>query len=107
MTDAQSDEVVSRAETLVGECMNNLEEEYSKQYEEKAKEYARKAELEETINRAPSSIAAGSIYTAGLFMHEKRTQAQVGAACDVSQSTIRKAYLDIVRMMAERSNDAH
>ena len=86
----------SRAATLVDEYLSNLPEWTSDEYAETARDMARNAELNEPINRAPSSIAAGAIYGAGLIVNEKRTQAEVIAACDVSEPTLRKAYTEIL-----------
>jgi transcription initiation factor TFIIIB Brf1 subunit/transcription initiation factor TFIIB len=91
-----SDERESRAADLVSEYLDNLDEWASDEYEATARQFARKAELDEPINRAPSSIAAGAIYAAGLLVNEKRTQAEVAAACDVTKPTIRRTYTEIV-----------
>jgi transcription initiation factor TFIIIB Brf1 subunit/transcription initiation factor TFIIB len=86
----------SRAADLVSEYLDNFDEWVSDEYEAKARSFATKAELDEPINRAPSSIAAGAIYAAGLLVNEKRTQAEVAAACDVTKPTIRATYTEII-----------
>jgi transcription initiation factor TFIIIB Brf1 subunit/transcription initiation factor TFIIB len=86
----------SRAADLVSEYLDNFDEWVSDEYEAKARSFAAKAELDEPINRAPSSIAAGAIYAAGLLVNEKRTQAEVAAACDVSKPTIRNTYQEVI-----------
>jgi len=86
----------SRAATLVSEYVDNFEPSVSDEHETKAQQFARDAELNEPINRAPSSIAAGAIYAAGVVVNEKRTQGEVAAACEVSQQTIRSAYTEIL-----------
>lgn len=59
---------------------------------ERAEGYARRATREHPINRAPSVVAAASVYLACLLENEKRTQADVAAAADVSPSSIRDVY---------------
>ena len=93
MSPAASD---SEAAALVSQYVENFDGWTSDQFEAKAKDFARNADLNEPINRAPSSIAAGAIYAAGLVVNEKRTQPEVAEACDVSAATIRKAYVDIL-----------
>jgi len=91
-----SDERDSRAAALVREYMAAFPEWTSDEYEAEAVRLARTAELDAPINRAPSSIAAGAVYAAGLLVNEKRTQAEVLAVCDVSEPTLRAAYTEIV-----------
>ena len=91
MSDAES-----QAAALVADYLDNFEEWTSDQFEQRAVAMARNAELNEPINRAPSSIAAGAIYAAGLLVNEKRTQPEVAAACEVSEATIRKTYAEII-----------
>ena len=91
-----SDDTTSRAEQLVSDYIDNFDEWTSDEYEARAREMARNAELNEPINRAPSSIAAGAIYACGLLVNEKRTQDQVSAACGVSKPTISDVYAEIL-----------
>ena len=101
----------SRAAELVDEYLAAHDGWTSDEFEAKATRLARKAELDEPINRAPSSVAAGAIYAAGLLVNEKLTQEQVSAASGVTEVTISSTYREIIeaegyRVEPSASHDA-
>jgi len=99
MTTVDADEhrqMESEAANLVSEILDDVDRQTSQAFDEKASKFAREAELEQPINRRPSSIAAGAVYAAGLLVNEKLTQEDVEAASEVRASTIRQAYRDIL-----------
>lgn len=60
-----------------------------------ATEFADRADWDHPINRSPAAVAAGAIYLAGLLANEKRTQAAIAEAGDVSEVAIRQTYVEI------------
>jgi len=85
----------SKAEQLVSEFLDEHDDWTSDEFQEHAEGYARRAELEHPINRAPSTIAAAAIYLAGLLVNEKVTQREVSAASDVSEHAISQCYQEL------------
>lgn len=57
--------------------------------------YATRAYAEHPVNRAPSTLAAASVYLAAFTRNEKRTQEEVADAADTSRTSIRAAYPEI------------
>lgn len=86
----------SEAEALVSEYLDAHDGWTSDQFQEHAEGYARRAELEHPINRAPSTIAAAAIYLAGLLVNEKVTQKEVTAASGVCDAAIRGCYQEML-----------
>jgi len=86
----------SRAEELVSEYASELDELYSDKHDRRARALAQNAELNEPINRTPASIAAGSIYAAGLLINQPLTQQQVAEVTGVTEPTLRDAYREIL-----------
>lgn len=62
----------------------------------KATELAEQADYEWPVNRAPSSVAAGAVYAAALLCNEKRTQRVVSEVADVSETSIRESYQELL-----------
>jgi hypothetical protein len=86
----------SKAADLVLEFLEDIDRKTSQQLEDRASKFAREAELEQPINRAPSSIAAGAIYAAGLLENEKLDQATIEEASGVRAPTIGRTYPEIL-----------
>lgn len=89
MTEAQ---LPLKTPEKVDEFLAMREGSVSEDFRERAKELAERAELNHPINRAPSSIAAASIYLAGLLENEKQTQPEIREYCGVSEREIRETY---------------
>lgn len=85
----------SKAADRVEEIVKELDFPEDGEVAEKAKAMAYRAEWVYPINRAPSTIAAGSVYLASLLCNEKRTQQQVSEASDVGIPAIQRAYPEI------------
>lgn len=81
------------APEYVDEFIGDLD--VSNEVAKRARRYAWMYGIEKSLNRSPRSIAAASIYWAGLVSNEKLTQGEVQAATDVSQVAIRETYHQI------------
>jgi len=69
----------------------------SEEVEDRATEFARRADLHHPINRSSKAVAGGAVYLAALLVNEKVTQAEVGDAADVSELSVRDAYPEIAK----------
>lgn len=85
-----------RAAELVDDYLAQIEGWQSTQLQRRARGFAVRAELNHPINRAPSTIAAGSIRVASLLVNEKLTQTEIAEAVDVSRSSIGTIEHEIV-----------
>ncbi|ELZ23512.1 hypothetical protein C475_14603 [Halosimplex carlsbadense 2-9-1] len=78
---------------------------------ETATEFAKRADYEHPINRAPSTIAASVVYYVALLKNEERSQKAVGYTADVSEVAIRECYQEIADLesdrVAEMQREAH
>ena len=88
--------IESQAAPLVTQYLDEYDDWTSTEFEETARHYARRAELEHPINRAPSTVAAAAIYLAGLLVNEKLTQEEVTTATGVSDVSIRECYYEML-----------
>jgi len=62
---------------------------------ESAEDLCEEIELQSSINRSPSALAAASLYWVALMHNEKVTQKEVASVTDVATQTIRNAYHEI------------
>jgi len=85
----------SRAAEIVSEIVEDLGHVDGGSLDETATGYARRAELEHPITRAPSSVAAAAVYLAGLAEGWKLTQEDIAESAGVSAKAIRDAYPEI------------
>nr|WP_233204196.1 transcription initiation factor IIB [Halegenticoccus soli] len=53
--------------------------------------------------KAPTGVAAASIYLAGLLLNAKRTQSEVAAAADITEVTVRNRYQEQLELIASDS----
>ncbi|GAA0304153.1 hypothetical protein [Halarchaeum salinum] len=83
----------SEAARLAEDAVRDLER--STETVERARGYARRAELEHPINRSPRAVAAASVYLAAMMNGEKATQAAVSGAVGVNPQTLRDALGEI------------
>lgn len=67
----------------------------SPEVEHMAKEVLEKSERM-SYGKAPTGLAAASIYVASLLLNEKATQAEIAEVADVTEVTIRNRYQDMV-----------
>lgn len=86
------------AADLVPEITSELE--LSDEVEDRALEFAERYDSTDpdgvSLNAAPSTIASGAVYAAGLLHNEKRTQPAIAEVSGVSEPAIREAYLEIL-----------
>lgn len=83
------------AHTLVPDILDELGIDPDGAVGEHATELARRAALEHPVNRAPSVVAAGAVYLAGLLKNRERSQPAVAEASGVSEVAVRDAYFEI------------
>lgn len=62
---------------------------------ERARRFAAAADLRHDIQRAPTVLGAGAVYTAALLENEKVTQPVVAEAAGVGEASLRNAFHDI------------
>ncbi len=81
------------APELVPEIVEELDDWVSDEMEQNAVECAEWITFEESgVSHAPSSLAAASVYRAGILVNEKRTQAEVAEAADIAEGTLQSAF---------------
>jgi len=78
----------SRAAELVDEYVAALDGSHSDDLQRRARGLAARAELNHPINRQPSTVAAASIYCAGLLVNEKLTQTEIAEQVGKSTTAI-------------------
>jgi len=88
-------ELESMAAGMVIQYSERLDPEPDGSFQMKAADFAREIELETTVNRAPSMIAAGCVYLTSLARGADYTQEQVAKAFDCTDVGLRMAYKDI------------
>lgn len=88
-------EDLARTPDLVTDCCAELNRDIPDAFRTQAIEYARRAELEHPINRAPSTMAAAAIYLTGLNRDTRISQEPIADAIGVSEVALRNCYPEI------------
>lgn len=88
-------ELESIAAAMVIQYTERLDPEPTGSFQMKAADLAHEIELESTVNRSPSMIAAGCVYLTSLARGADYTQEEVSGAFDCTELGLRMAYKDI------------
>ncbi|NHX37843.1 MULTISPECIES: transcription initiation factor IIB family protein [Halolamina] len=84
-----------RAPGLVVEIIDELDHDLDDAFEAQATAFAKRAEIEHPINKAPSTVAAAAVYVTGLLRDGRLTQQEIADVADVSTVAIRDCYPEI------------
>jgi len=88
-------EDLAQTPDIVTKCCHALSRSTTTEFREQAQGIARRAELEQPINRAPSTIAAAAVYLTGLQRDTRFSQQAIADAIDVSTVALRNCYPEL------------
>jgi len=90
-----------RAAGIVDDAAGNLEQPLGDRCKEQARQIAKETELHKPINRAPSAVAAASVYIATVLNCEKQKQEHIAEAFGVSAVTVRNNYKEMLGLESD------